>query len=186
MNDGVSIGDPELLAATARDPVHVEQVRAQKIWIMGADGRNPRQLIADEGAEASPAWSPDGSGSPLRGRRVANLISGSSPRTGPGCARSRTTRRTSVRQPGLRTEGDGLHVEPRRFADVWIVPLRVVHRPQLTEKTNAGDETRFAASWSPDGRMLAYVSNRSDYFADDLWVVDVQSKVTAGCRLMFT
>ena len=62
--------------------------------------------------------------------------------------------------------------------DVWIVPSAGGASQQLTEKTNAADETRWEVAWSPDGRTIAYVSNRSEYFADDLWVVDVGSKVT--------
>jgi dipeptidyl aminopeptidase/acylaminoacyl peptidase len=40
------------------------------------------------------------------------------------------------------------------------------------------DDARFAPAWSPDGRSIAYVSNRADYWADDVWVVEVATGTT--------
>jgi dipeptidyl aminopeptidase/acylaminoacyl peptidase len=37
------------------------------------------------------------------------------------------------------------------------------------------DDFRFAPAWSPDGRSIAYYSNRADYWEDDVWVADVAS-----------
>ncbi|MYH49854.1 MAG: hypothetical protein F4151_10105, partial [Gammaproteobacteria bacterium] len=37
----------------------------------------------------------------------------------------------------------------------------------------AADDFRFAPAWSPDGTHIAYYSNRSDYWEDDIWVVEV-------------
>jgi TolB protein len=35
------------------------------------------------------------------------------------------------------------------------------------------DDGRFAPAWSPDGRFIAYVSCKSDYSSDDVWLVEV-------------
>ncbi|MXW56860.1 MAG: hypothetical protein F4Z59_09470, partial [Gemmatimonadales bacterium] len=37
------------------------------------------------------------------------------------------------------------------------------------------DDPRFAPAWRPDGREILYVSNASDYWRDDLWLVDVET-----------
>jgi dipeptidyl aminopeptidase/acylaminoacyl peptidase len=37
------------------------------------------------------------------------------------------------------------------------------------------DDPRFEPAWSPDGRTIAYVSDRADYWSDDVWLVDVAS-----------
>ncbi|MGH8222936.1 MAG: alpha/beta fold hydrolase, partial [Woeseiaceae bacterium] len=34
---------------------------------------------------------------------------------------------------------------------------------------------RYAPSWSPNSRQIAYFSNKSDYWEDDVWIVDVAS-----------
>lgn len=58
--------------------------------------------------------------------------------------------------------------------DIWLVaadgsaPAR-----QLTEAAMPLDDPRFAPAWSPDAREIAYVSNASDYWHDDIWIVDV-------------
>ena len=58
-----------------------------------------------------------------------------------------------------------------------MVPAQGGEPPQqLTEEAMAEDDPRFAPAWSPDGSQIAYVSNRSDYWEDDVWVVDVVSR----------
>jgi len=58
--------------------------------------------------------------------------------------------------------------------DIWLVPSTGSEAPrQLTRGSMSEDDLRFAPAWSPDGRSIAYFSNRSDYWADDIWVVDI-------------
>lgn len=60
--------------------------------------------------------------------------------------------------------------------DIWVVsadgtsPIR-----QITDGAMAIDDPRFAPGWSPDGRFIAYVSNVSDYWEDDVWVADLMT-----------
>ena len=60
--------------------------------------------------------------------------------------------------------------------DIWIVPSDgSAPAKQLTQAANAEDDPRFAPAWSPDSKQIAYVSNKADYWNDDVWVIDVAS-----------
>ncbi|WP_420635138.1 prolyl oligopeptidase family serine peptidase [Candidatus Palauibacter sp.] len=60
--------------------------------------------------------------------------------------------------------------------DIWLAPAAGSTPPrQLTDAAMALDDPRFVPAWSPDGREIAYVSNASDYWHDDVWIVDVES-----------
>src|SRR4051812_3982254 len=57
---GVDINDTRLLSQPAISKNHVAFIYAGDLWAADLDGRNVRRLTADEGAEVSPAFSPDG------------------------------------------------------------------------------------------------------------------------------
>jgi dipeptidyl aminopeptidase/acylaminoacyl peptidase len=60
--------------------------------------------------------------------------------------------------------------------DIWIVPSDgSAPSKQLTQAANAEDDPRFAPAWSPDSKQIAYISNKADYWHDDVWVIDVAS-----------
>jgi dipeptidyl aminopeptidase/acylaminoacyl peptidase len=60
--------------------------------------------------------------------------------------------------------------------DIWIVPSDGRAAPrQLTRDAMPLDDPRFGAAWSPDSKTIAYVSNKAEYWHDDVWVVDVAS-----------
>lgn len=63
--------------------------------------------------------------------------------------------------------------------DIWTVPSGGGAAPrQLTRGAMTLDDTRFEPSWSPDGQTIAYISNAADFWADDVWTVDVASGKT--------
>lgn len=59
--------------------------------------------------------------------------------------------------------------------DIWVVSAEGGVPRQVTRQAMALDDARFEPAWSPDSRSIAYISNSADYWADDLWVVDVTS-----------
>ena len=64
------------------------------------------------------------------------------------------------------TEGDA--------NDIWLVPADGSGKARkLTSNSMAADDFRFAPAWSPDSKKIAYYSNKSDYWEDDIWVIDV-------------
>ena len=48
------------------------------------------------------------------------------------------------------------------------------------EAAMAEDDPRFAPAWSPDSKQIAYISNKADYWHDDVWVIDVASGQAAA------
>ncbi|MDW3191090.1 MAG: prolyl oligopeptidase family serine peptidase [Cytophagales bacterium] len=61
--------------------------------------------------------------------------------------------------------------------DLWMVTADGRGQPiQLTQASMADDDIRFAPSWSPDSKQLAYYSFKNDYWEDDIWVIDVETK----------
>ncbi len=60
--------------------------------------------------------------------------------------------------------------------DIWIVPSDgSAPSRALTTAAMALDDIRFAPAWSPNGREVAYISNKADYWHDDVWVAEVAS-----------
>lgn len=61
--------------------------------------------------------------------------------------------------------------------DLWMIATNGKESPvQLTKASMAADDFRFAPSWSPDSKQLAYYSFKNDYWEDDIWVIDIQTK----------
>lgn len=61
--------------------------------------------------------------------------------------------------------------------DLWMVAADGNGQSiQLTEASMAVDDFRFAPSWSPDSKQLAYYSFKNDYWEDDIWVINVETK----------
>ncbi|MEP1382803.1 MAG: prolyl oligopeptidase family serine peptidase [Paraglaciecola sp.] len=61
--------------------------------------------------------------------------------------------------------------------DIWVMPLDG-SKPakKLTNKAMSADEIRFNFSWSPDSKFISYFSNKTDYWFDELWMVEVASQ----------
>ena len=191
MNHNVNIASAEFSPTAPEMAVLTNRSGSLKIWLMAADGSNSRMLIEDDQTEASPVWSPDG-------RRIAFL------RITEGTQDIWAVNRDGddLRRITLDPEGErALAWGPfgRRIAflsdrsghqDVFVVDVESGTVEQITSETNPWDEFRWAPVWSPGGGAIAYVSNRSERWADDVWLAELETgvnrKLTAGLHVMST
>ena len=62
------------------------------------------------------------------------------------------------------------------YQDIWVVAADGSGEPvQVTFDAFAPDDFRWSPAWAPDNRRIAYVSNKADYWHDDVWVVDIET-----------
>ena len=191
MNHNVNIASAEFSPTAPEMAVLTNRSGSLKIWLMAADGSNSRMLIEDDQTEASPVWSPDG-------RRIAFLRITEGTQDIWAVNRDGDDLRRITHDPeGERTLAWG--PLGRRIAflsdrsghqDVFVVDVESGTVEQITSETNPWDESRWAPVWSPDGGAIAYVSNRSEPWADDVWLAELETgvnrKLTAGLHVMST
>jgi dipeptidyl aminopeptidase/acylaminoacyl peptidase len=120
---------------------------------------------------SNPVWFPDGGRIAfLRGSDLWSVAVGNS-----GAAQI-TKEQENVRAPSISPDGRTIAFYSSRSGhqDIWLAPSDGSAAPrQLTREAMALDDPRFVPAWSPDGRQIAYISNKSDYWHDDVWVIDV-------------
>lgn len=122
---------------------------------------------------SNPAWAPSGD-------RIAFAAAGEIRVADVGDieARSVMDAMEGVRAPAFSPDGRTIafYSTVSGHQDLWLVPADGSDPPrQLTDAAMAVDDPRFAPAWRPGGREILYVSNASDYWHDDLWLVDVET-----------
>jgi gamma-glutamyltranspeptidase/glutathione hydrolase len=164
----------------ARDPAWSPDGRRlalsflDQIWISSPEGRDGRALRAAEAAvERDPAWSPDGKSIAFAadsGRGFDIFVAPA----GGGVAKQITRLDGDERWPSWTR--DGRLVFSHRDAARWrlfAVNTSGDGQPQPLFPDTANDDVR-EADVSPDGKRVAYVSDRDSEDGDsDLWVADL-------------
>ncbi|MFH1849881.1 MAG: DPP IV N-terminal domain-containing protein [archaeon] len=143
-----------------------------EIYVMDADGNNPRRLTYNLASDGSPSWSPDGS-------KIAFLRD------------SYFTYVTNIdgNEPRFLVNGSCLIWSPDGSEAVYINEVNLQRRPYkrifeiyvmdadgnytriLTSGSSARDED---LSWSPDGSKIAFVSDRDGN--NEIYVMDANGK----------
>jgi tricorn protease len=152
---GVNINDTRLLAQPAISKDHIAFIYATDLWVADLDGKNVRRLTADEGLEANPAFSPDGSLIAFTAQYDGNLDVYVVPVTGGVPTRLTWHPGADVVQ-GFTPDGSAIMftsaraVFTARYTQLFTVPVKGGIEEPL-KLPNA-----YEATFSPDGSRLAY------------------------------
>jgi dipeptidyl aminopeptidase/acylaminoacyl peptidase len=140
---------------------------APELYVLPLDGGEPRRLTEGAQKVEEPVWSPDGT-------RIAYVAPGADLRGEPVPTPQKDARRRLLRVTTHRhkRDGEGFYGPARKH--VWVVGLDGTPPVQLTD----GPWDDVQPAWSPDGREIAFVSDRSDerdrhFEGGALHVVDV-------------
>ena len=145
--------------------------RGQKsqLFVAPLDGGEARQLTKRKWGASQPAWSPDG-------RRVAFVA-----RTGsftPPKERKGLEKAAPIVIRDLRYKLDGIGFFDRRRTHIFVADLDSGEQTQLT----SGDYFDDHPAWSPNGRTIAFVSDRERDRNQRQWRTDVWAVPAAGGR----
>ncbi|MEW6323224.1 MAG: gamma-glutamyltransferase [Acidobacteriota bacterium] len=173
-------------AAWAPDGRRVAVSFLDRLWTMGADGRQARMVTPDEGAglEREPAWSPDGGEIAFAVDRgsgfdiaVATLSTG---RTRVATVATVTAMPGDERWPSWTPDGRLVFAHraagagPGRQWDLYIVaPVAGSTAWGAPVALTATDDSETYPRVSPDGRRVVFVSDRDAEDDVDLWVMPV-------------
>jgi Tol biopolymer transport system component len=129
--------------------------KSHDLWIMNADGSEQRRLTRTRTDEWWPTWSPDG-------RKIAyvfdhRLIGGGGIKIFDLTDDTVTSLEVNVEGPGSPSwSANGRIALVDFFGDIWTV---MPNGSGLTQVTHTPAK-EFGPAWSPDGRWLAYPSQR--------------------------
>lgn len=150
--------DTRLLTQPAVSKDKIAFVYAEDLWVADLDGKNPRRLTSDLGAEGYPAFSPDGQWIAFTAAYEGNTDVYIVPVTGGPPKRLTYHPGTDIVR-GFSPDGKVLfnsdrHVYTRRHMQLFLVDIHGGMPEQLPIPHG------FEASFSPDGTRIAYCPQR--------------------------
>lgn len=144
-----------MLAQPAISTEHIAFIYAEDLWVANVDGTQPKRLTVSEGVESNPVFSPDGKWIAFSGQYDGNTDVYIIPVNG-GIPKRLTWHPAADIVKGFTPDGKNILFISRRaafnnrYAQLFTVPVTGGFPTQL-EIPNA-----FHASYSPDGRSMAY------------------------------
>lgn len=154
--------DTRLLMQPAISANNIAFIYAEDLWVANADGSNPRRLTVDEGVESSPYFSPDGKWIAFSAQYDGNTDVFIVPVEG-GVPTRLTWHPGADNVKGFTPDGKNVLFASQRasfttrYTQLFTVPV-IGGFPTQLEIPNA-----FHASYSPDGKFMAYNPLRDEF-----------------------
>jgi len=151
----INTKDTRMLSQPAISANHIAFIYAEDLWVANLDGSQPRRLTVDEGIEANPAFSPDGSLIAFSAQYDGNIDVFVIPVEG-GIPKRLTWHPAADIVKGFTPDGKSVLFTSTRFASngrysqLFTVPVTGGQETEL-EIPNA-----YHAIYSPDGKYMAY------------------------------
>jgi len=163
---------------------------ASEIWIMDADGSNPRQLTFS-GGNSSPTWHPDGSQIMYQSTRGGQFEVWKINIDGTGETQLTFTAQESS-LPAWSPDGTLIAYSSRQFDAAADVQTMTPFGTNVTDISNNPGEDSWPA-WSPSGDQIAFHSRRDDPNGEEIYrmnpngtgVVRLTNNINANPSLSF-
>ena len=140
----------------------------QDIWLMDADGANPKALTNDLAIDNAPTWSPDGKQLAFTSARAGNLDIWVMNADGSGQKRLTTDPKMDY-WPAWSPDGKKIAFTSNRDGNYEIYLMNPDGTGQQNLTRHPGNDNY--ATWSPDSRRLAWISNRDGEYG--IYVIDL-------------
>jgi dipeptidyl aminopeptidase/acylaminoacyl peptidase len=141
-----------------------------EIYIMNADGSNPRRFTVRSGDDEQPTWSPDGTRIAWVSDQFGNTDIVSANLDGSGFRQHTSNGAFADTNPEYSPDGSLIAFRSNRSGsgDIYVVDANGGPEAGIRQITN--DATADATpTWSPDGSRIAFTSSRSGN--EDIWSV---------------
>src|SRR6266404_4232624 len=151
------------------------------IWTADENGQNIQRLTVNKARDAYPRFSPDGKWIAFSSDRNGNLDVFIIPSSG-GTAKQLTFHSADDTVLGWAPDGRGVLFSSQRGED--FMPMLYVVSVDGGMPTKAGTDMGLAASFSPDGKRIAYNPKGQVYwrkyyrgaYQTDVWIEDIAAK----------
>jgi gamma-glutamyltranspeptidase len=169
--------------AWSPDGKHLAVVSLDHVWTMLADGKDPRELTKLAGSEREPAWSPDGKRIAFAADRGDGFDLYAVGGRG-GTPQRITTLDGDERSPSWTPDGRIVFAHRAAAArqwDLFLVDPDADTRAPIALTQSADDEIQPRVS--PDGRRVAFASNRDNEDGDfDIWIMRLFARAATTSR----